>query len=170
MCVFLSVDRSLQWLNRDRVLFIGADVTHPSGKKILDDGRCTHPSLASVTGNVDRHFQEYFGTSRLLRSKQEVMEVDQIKPMIKEVILNFAEGVGDLPQKIIFCRDGVSLGQHKDTIKNEVSAVFEAFEEILEEYNETRKRPQLMFLVVKKGHKTNMFVKNPRDLMVSWKP
>ncbi|KAL6505629.1 Protein argonaute 7 [Orobanche hederae] len=126
------------------VIFMGADVTHPHPS---DD---SSPSVAAVVGSVNwPAANKYVSKMRSQNHRQEIIQ--DLRPMVREILDDFRDGLSRLPSKIIFFRDGVSETQFDKVLRHEMQSVREACSEFLD-YN-----PPITFIVVQKRHHTRLF-------------
>lgn len=88
---------------REPVIFLGADVTHPPA------GDKTKPSIAAVVASMDAHPSRYSATVRVQSHRQEIIQ--DLYPMVKDLLLQFYRATRFKPTRIIYYRDGVSEGQ-----------------------------------------------------------
>ena len=84
--------------------------------------------------------------------------IADLKEMVKILLKKFRASTGAIPGKIIFYRDGVSEGQFRDVLMNELSAIQRACRELKEDY-----KPEITFIVVQKRHHARLFAVDPRD-------
>ena len=87
-------------------IVLGADVTHPE-----KEAHKAAPSIASVVGSTDDNFVHFPGSMRFQRDKKE--DIVDLAEMVMERLIDWAERHGrNLPQKMLFYRDGVSESQY----------------------------------------------------------
>nr|XP_031848271.1 protein argonaute-3 [Nomia melanderi] len=128
-------------------MLVGADVTHPS-----PDAKNT-PSIAAVVSSQSNTFQ-YDVELRLQPPKEEII-LDLENIMLKQLEL-YHTNVGEIPDKIIFYRDGVGEGHFPQVMHREISAIKRAISKL---GNGTYKIP-ITFLVVQKRHHIRLFPTN----------
>uniref|UniRef100_A0A0A9GCU2 AGO911 n=1 Tax=Arundo donax TaxID=35708 RepID=A0A0A9GCU2_ARUDO len=134
--------------NKPTIIF-GADVTHPAA---LDD---TAPSIASVVASLDwPEVTKYSGVVRAQGRREEI--INGLEDIVKELLLAFQKGSKQKPQQLIFYRDGVSEGQFKLVLEQEIPEIEKAWKAL---YNE---KPQITFVVVQKRHHTRLFPSDHR--------
>ncbi|KAG9317399.1 argonaute-like protein [Chiua virens] len=140
---------------RNPTIVMGADVIHPAPGS---DGR---PSFTALVGNVDSNSAKYVATSRVQKSRQEIIE--DLKDMAKHVLTLYMGYRKDMekkadvaPTRLIFFRDGVSEGQFKQVLDEEVDALKAACGEL-------KISPKITFIVVAKRHHIRFFPKDPRE-------
>lgn len=84
--------------------------------------------------------------------------IEDLKDMVKILLKKFRASTRAIPEKIIFYRDGVSEGQFRDVLINELSAIQRACLELQAGYT-----PAITFIVVQKRHHARLFAVDPRD-------
>jgi eukaryotic translation initiation factor 2C len=138
-------------------IVMGADVIHPAPGS---DGR---PSFTALVANVDSDTAKYIADSRVQTSRQEMIE--ELQAMSKHVLSMYMKyrgavekkGANSLaPKRIIFYRDGVSEGQFKQVLDQELPLLKKACEEL-------GITPKITIIVVGKRHHVRFFPQNERD-------
>lgn len=127
------------------VMFVGADVTHPS-----PDQR----DMASVVGVASSYDEIGFryGCAWRLQDPTKEMIVDLENILVTH--LQFYQGKNKrLPTKILYYRDGVSDGQFKEVLSIEMRAINAAMHRV---YG-TKEKAKVTFIVVQKRHHTRFF-------------
>ncbi|KAB5595254.1 Argonaute-1 protein [Ceratobasidium theobromae] len=138
-------------------MIMGADVAHPA------PGTEGRPSFAALVGSVDSAGSKYIAAHRAQGSRVE--GIADLEDMAKHLIKMF-QGYQKMvekkatvgPKRILFYRDGVSEGQFKYVIENEVPALKRACEAC-----GLKPLPKITFVIVGKRHHTRMFPKNSKD-------
>ena len=102
-----------------------------------------YPTLYNAEVRVQKHRQEM---------------IDELKDMVKELLIKFYKSTRKKPERIIFYRDGVSEGQFRDVLIHELSSIQRACLELPGDYT-----PAITFIVVQKRHHARFFAVNPRD-------
>ncbi|XP_020254761.1 protein argonaute MEL1-like isoform X1 [Asparagus officinalis] len=134
-------------------IIFGADVTHPTA------GDGASPSIAAVVASMD--WPEVTKYKALISSqphRQEMIEdlytTTQGGPggMIRDLLLSFNSATRELPQRIIFYRDGVSETQFSQVLLHEVDAIRKACQSLHKD-----NQPCVTFVVVQKRHHTRLF-------------
>ncbi|KAJ7641742.1 argonaute-like protein [Roridomyces roridus] len=137
-------------------MVMGADVVHPAPGS---DGR---PSFTSLVGSVDSNISKYVATSRVQTSRAEMIE--DLKPMTEHILgkyMGYRQGVekkaapNSGPERIIFYRDGVSEGQFKQVLDQELPLIKEACAAL-------KINPKITLIVVGKRHHVRFFPQNPQ--------
>ena len=106
----------------------GADVVHPA------PGTEGRPSFTSVVGNVDSNNAKYIAIARVQTGRQEIIEdLDDMAKHILVLAMDYRkqrEGKppgAAAPKRIIFFSDGVSEGQFKAVLEQELPLLKSAF-------------------------------------------
>ncbi|OEL34560.1 Protein argonaute 18 [Dichanthelium oligosanthes] len=175
---FANPQESLPVVWSEPTIIFGADVTHPAA---LDD---TAPSIASVVASQDSKVAKYNGIVRAQVHRKEL--IDGLEDIVKELLRAFEEGCKRRPMRLIFyrlasfscslliimpwqltisstphpsftLRDGVSEGQFKQVLEQEIPEIEKAWKAL---YNE---KPRVTFIVVQKRHHTRLFPDNHND-------
>ncbi|XP_054978744.1 protein argonaute-2-like [Sorex araneus] len=132
------------------VIFLGADVTHPAAG---DDKK---PSIAAVVGSMDTHPIRYCASVRVQQHRQEIIQ--ELAPMVRELLVKFYKSTHFKPSRIIFYRDGVSEGQFQQVLFHELLAIREACTSLEKGY-----QPGITFIVVQKRHHARFFCTERED-------
>ena len=136
----------LGFLNDGDTMVVGIDVTHPAPKSM--EGT---PSIAAVVASIDKHYAQWPGSIRCQASKQEM--VSTLNVMMQERLRLWINQNKRGPAKILIYRDGVSEGQYKTVLEDELVQIREACKEI---YG-PRPQPKINIVVVGKRHHTRFY-------------
>ncbi|CAG8758972.1 17053_t:CDS:2, partial [Funneliformis caledonium] len=123
-------------------MVFGADVYH-SGKNEQDV-----PSIAAVCASMDQDAIVY-GHTYSVNKKPRNETIENLEEMVVDLITAFRNRNRVLPQRILFYRDGVSEGQFKKVIEEEVKAMKQALKRVC-----GNQIPKLTFVIVQKRHNT----------------
>ncbi|KAF9226544.1 argonaute-like protein [Gyrodon lividus] len=131
-------------------IVMGADVIHPAPGS---DGR---PSFTALVGNVDSDTAKYVATSRVQGSRVEIIQ--DLQEMAKHILTMYMryrqlaekKTSNIAPSRLIFYRDGVSEGQFKQVLDQEVDALKAACKELGID-------PKITVIVVAKRHHVRFF-------------
>ncbi|CAL8144681.1 unnamed protein product [Orchesella dallaii] len=135
--------------NKEPILFLGADVTHPAPNS-------KSPSVAAITASYDISGICYSMHIQVQTAAQEC--ISGLVGVIKRMICEFRDKTRVLPKRIMMFRDGVSEGQFPQIKEVEFSGIKEACRQVQDGYN-----PKITFLIVKKRHHTRFRPVNARD-------
>ena len=140
-------------LDPQTILF-GIDVTHPS-----PGSSETAPSIAGVVASVDALFSQYPASMRTQKGRVEM--VNELEEMIVERLKLWQKrNQNRLPNKVIVYRDGVSEGQYRLVLENELPAFEKAFDKL---YGAKAKHPKISIVVVGKRHHTRFYPTRVED-------
>jgi len=136
---------------------MGADVIHPSPGS---EGR---PSFTALVGNVDSDTAKYVADSRVQVSRREMIaDLEVMSKHILGMYMRYREvmekkaGALAAPKRIIFYRDGVSEGQFKQVLEQELPLIKKACSDL-------RIDPKITIIVVGKRHHVRFFPQSERD-------
>jgi len=143
-------------LKSAKTVVIGADVTHDA----------LGVSIAGVVASGDASFTTYFSElraqspfvdhpeqQRTRRSQERVLELDK---MVQRALQRRKDSMhGELPETVLYYRDGVSDGQFPEVMKFEFNKLICAFRRLGKHYN-----PKLVIIVGQKRHHTRLFLDN----------
>lgn len=132
------------------VMFVGADVTHPS------PDQKSIPSVVGVASSYDQVGFKYCCAWRLQDPRQEMI-VD-LEDILTEHLKFYGNANKRLPTKILYYRDGVSDGQFREVLEIEMTAIQNALRRV---YG-TTKHAEVTFIVVQKRHHTRFFPTDPK--------
>ncbi|KAJ7228592.1 argonaute-like protein, partial [Mycena pura] len=137
--------------------FLRMNVIHPAPGS---DGR---PSFTALVANVDSDTAKYIAASRVQTSRQEMIEeLESMSHHVLSMYMMYRQKVekkpeGALaPKRIIFYRDGVSEGQFKQVLEQELPLIKKACASL-------GISPKITILVVGKRHHVRFFPQSERD-------
>ncbi|KAJ3805205.1 argonaute-like protein [Lentinula aff. lateritia] len=128
-------------------IIMGADVMHPAPGSDA-------PSYSSLVGSVDSRAIKYIAKIKVQKSRQEI--IADLRTMAMEIILDYqnyqqeVEKTSGKPKRLLFFRDGVSEGQFKEVMQQEVCA-------------DLKISPKITFIIVGKRHHYRFFPLNPQN-------
>ncbi|KAF8744839.1 argonaute family, partial [Rhizoctonia solani] len=133
-------------------MIMGADVAHPA------PGTEGRPSFTALVGSVDSVASKYVAAHRAQKSRVE--GITDLQEMAEDLIRKF-QGYQKMvekrntlgPKRILFYRDGVSEGQFRFVLENEVPALQRACKACGVD-------TKITFVIVGKRHHTRMFPKD----------
>nr|GAT44419.1 argonaute-like protein [Mycena chlorophos] len=139
--------QSMSWLNQMPTMLVGIDVTHPGPGSVKGT-----PSIAAVVASVDSNFAQFPASMEIQETKKEM--VTNLKGMMMQRLRRFAEtNGGRLPQRVLVYRDGVSEGQFRTVIDEELPQIKAAFRDApVANYN-----PKLTIVICGKRHHTRFY-------------
>ncbi|KAJ7781167.1 argonaute-like protein [Mycena metata] len=137
-------------------------LTDPHNPTIVmgSDGR---PSFTSLVANVDSDTAKYIAASRVQTSRQEMIEeLESMSHHCLSMYIRYREMAekkapgASAPKRIIFYRDGVSEGQFKQVLEQELPLIKKACATL-------KIDPKITILVVGKRHHVRFFPTSERD-------
>ncbi|KAF5873532.1 putative piwi-domain-containing protein [Botrytis fragariae] len=134
-------------------MIVGADVSH-AGK-----GRdATCPSMAGVVATCDQQCSQYFASARLQENNTE--SIADLADMIGERLDRYYTVNNDLPEHILFYRDGVSESQYGMVVIDEIPRIKAGCRAAGTRNGKGQNWcPKITLLVVGKRHHTRFFPK-----------
>lgn len=146
---------SMSWLKQKPTMVVGIDVTHPGPGSVPGT-----PSIAAVVASCDPDYAQYPCSMEIQESKKEmVTNLDSM--MYERLSLFLKKNKGKLPERILVYRDGVSEGQFKTVIDEEMPRMkdaFRRFDKAGKQYN-----PLLTIVICGKRHHTRFYPTEPGD-------
>jgi len=146
---------SMTWFKQRPTMLVGMDVTHPGPGSVSGT-----PSIAAVVANCDADFAQYPCSMRVQESKKEMItDIEQM--LIERLLLFNKRNKGILPERILVYRDGVSEGQFKAVIEEELpgmKAAFRKFDTAQKPY-----LPRLTIVICGKRHHTRFYPTNEAE-------
>jgi eukaryotic translation initiation factor 2C len=131
-------------IGRGKIMIVGADVTHPTGTM-------NEPSAVGVAASHDINALKYNMCWRIQNPTQEM--ITDLKNIMIEQLNYYKKCMNnDLPDKILYYRDGVSDGQFEDVLNIELAAIYNACQQMAPTY-----KPAVTFIVVQKRHNTRFY-------------
>ncbi|KAK0229319.1 argonaute-like protein [Armillaria nabsnona] len=140
---------------RQPTIVMGADVMHPAPGS-------QSPSYAAVVANIDSNGAQYASKTKPQLGRQEM--IGDLRTMAADLIRSYmshrknVEKVSTLPKRLIFFRDGVSEGEFKRVLDQELPLLQAACVDA-----GISPPPKITFIVVGKRHHMRFFPKNDRD-------
>lgn len=134
----------VEYFEKETFMFVGADVTHPS------PDQSSYPSVVGVAASYDANAFRYNMCWRIQNPRQEM--ITDLYEIISEQLDDYVKNNNQLPDKILYYRDGVSEGQFQECLNVELTALRRACQQKKNNYN-----PQITFIIVQKRHHTRFF-------------
>lgn len=133
-------------ISRKSVMYIGADVTHPSPEQT------NIPSVVGVAASYDLEGFRYSCCYRLQNAKDEMIR--DLENIVCKQLKQFQQQNKILPESIMYYRDGVSEGQFSEILTIELRAIQAAAATVSTNPNY---KPKITFIVVQKRHHARFF-------------
>ncbi|KAJ6014512.1 hypothetical protein N7540_009103 [Penicillium herquei] len=149
-----SIDISAyKLLQKAKTMIVGLDVTHPTGADPKN-----FPSIAAIVASTDGRLGQWPGDTRVQEERKEM--ISDLGSMLESRIVLWRRLNNVLPENIIIYRDGVSDGQYKKVMDDEVAQIKTMFRRVYE----ARKGPNVTFVIVTKRHHVRFFPTKSNDL------
>ncbi|KAK0210361.1 Piwi domain-containing protein [Desarmillaria ectypa] len=146
---FVPQDPAMMFFASVPTMIIGADVSHAAPGSMA-------PSVASMVASIDQYGAQYTARMEIQRSRQEIIE--KLEPMVISCLeVFYRKNQGQVPQRLIFYRDGVSEGEFEIVRREEMEKSLEAAVRKFYQSKGVNQRPKLTFLVVTKRHHFRFF-------------
>ena len=147
-------------LNLSEAMIVGYDVTHPApqggGKKKAQSSQTKKEvSIAAMVASVNGHFSQWPADVRIQEAGLEI--VVDLKEMMRSRLDLWYDRNNRYPKQVIVYRDGVSEGQYKIVMDQEITEILDLLNEI-QHRTHSEKRISLTFLVCGKRH-NNRFLR-----------
>ncbi|BFZ65290.1 Protein argonaute [Saitoella coloradoensis] len=147
--VVLSPDpQNVLQSKKETTFLLGADVSHPppgSGGV----------SLASLVGSTNAEGTKYAAVARAQKGRLEM--IADMRGMTVQLLRSFYKGTGKKPTRIIYFRDGVSEGQFRQCLDEELAAIKAACESLEHGY-----APKITVVIAQKRHNTRFQPTTPQ--------
>ncbi|KAF9221719.1 Piwi-domain-containing protein [Gyrodon lividus] len=144
------------WLRSASTMVIGMDVTHPSPGTVKGT-----PSIVAVVASVDEHYAQYPATLAIRKSKVEIdRDMANHNGVLRDMFISRfklykARNNGNLPERVLLYRDGVSESQYAQVRQYELPQMQMAFENF--DSSDTPYRPKPTIVVCGKRHHTRFY-------------
>lgn len=134
-----------------RTMIVGVDVTHPS-----IGSAPSAPSVAAVVASVDAELAQWPAEFRIQPPRSEM--VAELDLFLQSRLRHWARcNRNALPENIVVYRDGVSEGQYKKVVEQEIPLIKSACKAVYPASRTKRGIPRLTVLVVGKRHHTRFY-------------
>ncbi|KAG2007096.1 argonaute-like protein [Coprinopsis cinerea AmutBmut pab1-1] len=144
---------NMTWLKQKPTMLVGMDVTHPG-----PGSRLGTPSVAAVVASCDPDFAQFPCSMEIQESKKEM--ITNLEKMMIERLDLFVKKNRILPERILVYRDGVSEGQYRTVIEEELPKIKKAFRKF---DRQKPYLPQLTIVICGKRHHTRFYPTNAED-------
>ena len=88
---------------------------------------------------------------------EQILDMENV---FRKLLIRFRQETNQIPQRIIFYRDGVSEGQFEMVLNKEITAMQRACYGLQPTY-----QPGITYFVAQKRHHTRLFPENPKQAM-----
>ncbi|KAL8652070.1 MAG: hypothetical protein Q9226_004420 [Calogaya cf. arnoldii] len=141
-------------LRDGKTMLVGMDVTHPSPGSLEGS-----PSIAGVVASIDGYYGQWPASLRAQEGKKEM--IIKLEEMFGERLdLWQQKNRGAFPERIIVYRDGVSEGQYRTLLVDELPQIREA----CKKRYPGGKGPKISIIVCGKRHHTRFYATNAQNI------
>ncbi|KAF2969330.1 hypothetical protein GQX73_g4243 [Xylaria multiplex] len=153
-------------INEDKTMVVGIDVTHPS-----PGSSDAAPSVSAMVASIDSKLSQWPGVLSIQAESRQEM-VSQLQDMLKSRLKLWREKGKHTayPENIVVYRDGVSEGQYKIVLDDELPLLRAACKDLYPASDQAKGLPRISIIVVGKRHHTRFYVTNPSDADRSGNP
>ncbi|RWS13137.1 translation initiation factor 2C-like protein, partial [Dinothrombium tinctorium] len=154
-------------LKKKGVMILGADVTHSAPADTIEKffvstvGSRYEASIAALCGSFDDKYFNYYTSVRVQKKERDEM-IDRLGDMFEDIVKFYYKENNQLPQSLIFYRDGVSEGQFEIVLREEFNKLKNKFDEISQRLKQSF-RPKVTFIIVQKRHHTRLRPQHPEQ-------
>ena len=130
-----------------RVMCIGADVSHAAPGS-------ESASMAAITVSLDRACTKYAALCETNGHRLEIITTDNINTLLPPMVNRWREtvGAGQVPDEVLYFRDGVSEGQYRHVLDQELRDLKAYFKSI-----NPGKLPKFLVIIASKRHHIRFF-------------
>uniref|UniRef100_A0A7I4XZM4 Piwi domain-containing protein n=1 Tax=Haemonchus contortus TaxID=6289 RepID=A0A7I4XZM4_HAECO len=149
------------WISRGETLIVGYDVAHPgrpTRDEIMNKMPPMKPSVVGFSFNGAVHREMFIGDYHFQIPRREKVEHSVLNARFKWMLELFLKNRGVWPEHVIITRDGVSEGQYRMVIDEELFAIKEACEEFGNIRGRDSWMPRFTVIVATKRHNARFFV------------
>jgi hypothetical protein len=140
-----------------KTMVVGIDVTHPS-----PGSASNAPSVAGIVASVDEWLGQWPADLRIQTARQEI--VSDLDNMLKPRLRLWAsKHNGTYPENILVYRDGVSEGQYKVVLDDELPLLRKACKEVYLSSDSKKGLPRISIIIVGKRHNTRFYPTRQED-------
>lgn len=146
--IFDEQSGSAEVSEKDAVMYVGIDVTHPTNNSGIDI------SIASMVANVDLAATRY--TSEILAQMKARETVERFETQFSRMMLKFHEHSKVWPRHVVILRDGVSDSEMFRTAFIELKYIRDSWKRIT--HDDETLEPTYTYIVLQKRHVTRFYV------------
>uniref|UniRef100_A0A0R3RXD5 Piwi domain-containing protein n=1 Tax=Elaeophora elaphi TaxID=1147741 RepID=A0A0R3RXD5_9BILA len=154
-----------RWLSSGNTLVIGYDVCHPEAQSAVErrlNVISTQPSVIGFSFNAAKEPETFIGDYAFHEPRQEQVTSSILESRMFHILKLFHKMRGKLPTLIVVTRDGVSEGQHKMVMIDELEAMRAGIRNYADFSKKTEYRPKMVLLIAVKRHNKRFFIEKER--------
>ncbi|EJW85756.1 hypothetical protein WUBG_03334 [Wuchereria bancrofti] len=154
-----------RWLSTGNTLVIGYDVCHPEPQSAVERRLnliSTQPSVIGFSFNAAKEPETFIGDYAFHEPRQEQVTSSILEGRMFHILKLFHEMRSKLPTLIIITRDGVSEGQHKMVMVDELEALRAGIQNYADFYKKPKYKPKIVLLIAVKRHNKRFFIETKK--------
>ncbi|MCP9262319.1 putative ATP-dependent RNA helicase DDX49 [Dirofilaria immitis] len=154
-----------RWLSSGNTLVIGYDVCHPEAQSAVERRLniiFTQPSVIGFSFNAAKDPETFIGDYAFHEPKQEQVTSYILECRIFHILKLFHEMRRNLPTLIVITRDGVSEGQYKMVMVDELEAIRSGIQNYADFSKQKEYKPKIVLLIVVKRHNKRFLLKEKK--------
>ncbi|VDK89038.1 unnamed protein product [Litomosoides sigmodontis] len=162
-----------RWLSSGNTLVIGYDVCHPEPQSAVERRLnliSTQPSVIGFSFNTAKEPETFIGDYAFHEPKQEQVTGSILESRMFHILKLFRKMRGKLPTLIIVTRDGVSEGQHKMVMMDELEAIRAGIQNYAYFFKQTEYKPKIVLLIAVKRHNKRFFIETEKGVVENCLP
>lgn len=137
-------------ISEGKTMVVGIDVTHPS-----PGSSSTAPSVVGIVASIDKWLGQWPAELAIQTARKET--VSGLKVLMKSRLALWERSNGEYPENILIYRDGVSEGQYKLVLEEELPEIRSACVELYPASLTERGIPRISIIIVGKRHHTRFY-------------
>jgi hypothetical protein len=143
-------------IGEGKTMVVGLDVTHPA-----PGSAGNAPSVASIVASVDPWLAQWPADLRIQKGRQE--KVNDLAALMTSRLVLWRAKQGQLPENVLVYRDGVSEGQYKMVVEEELPELKRACDKLYPPEMVKKSLPRITVVVVGKRHHTRFYPTRKED-------
>lgn len=158
----LQKDREHALIKSGKTMVVGYDVTHPTNIAIRRDkegNEIRPPSMVGLVASVDKDLAQWPAESWSNQGGVEMLDERLVDAFKRRLDLWQTKNNRQLPENILIYRDGVSEGQFKTVLDQELPHIRKACKDVYEARK--LKQPRITIIVSVKRHQTRFYPTDP---------
>ncbi|KAM3718731.1 putative ATP-dependent RNA helicase [Dirofilaria immitis] len=162
-----------RWLSSGNTLVIGYDVCHPEAQSAVERRLniiFTQPSVIGFSFNAAKDPETFIGDYAFHEPKQEQVTSYILECRIFHILKLFHEMRRNLPTLIVITRDGVSEGQYKMVMVDELEAIRSGIQNYADFSKQKEYKPKIVLLIVVKRHNKRFFIEREKGIIENCSP
>ncbi|CAG9529463.1 unnamed protein product [Cercopithifilaria johnstoni] len=162
-----------RWLSSGDTLVIGYDVCHPEAQSAVERRLnliFSQPSVVGFSFNAAKEPETFIGDYAFHEAKQEQVTSSILEGRMFHILKLFHKMRGKLPTLIIITRDGVSEGQHKMVMIDELEAIRAGIQNYADFFKGAEYKPKIVLLIAVKRHNKRFFIETEKGVVQNCLP